>query len=131
MVGWRRLLLVLACIILLIVATNLQPRKPIVIKEHEGILIAHGQLIDPTSGCAKCHSEPIVASCTDCHPSPPTTVKSNIAFPHHDTDPGGPPDNCQSSSCHDGNANDARYVKVLEATHSYCQTCHTLTHSPP
>lgn len=104
------------------------PERPN-IKEHAGVSVAHAQPLDLTSGCAACHTAPIVADCEECH-TPSTLLEGNISFPHHDSSPGGPPDNCQSGTCHDG-GNDARYVQVLQANHDYCSQCHTMTHSSP
>jgi hypothetical protein len=122
---------VLALAIGLILAFTIPtaPEQP-KIEGHVGISVAHAQPLDPTSGCAACHTQPITVACTECHPSPPTTLNGNIAFPHHDPSAGGPPDDCQSSTCHDG-GNDARYVVVLQANHNYCSQCHTMTHSSP
>lgn len=95
-------------------------------------VLAHGSLQeDPTSGCAACHLDPIDMACTDCHATPPTIIKGNKNFPHHDINPGGPPDNCQSGNCHQGTRGDARYVVSPVANHPYCEGCHQLEHSSP
>ena len=75
-------------------------------------------------GCAKCHTQPIIAECFTCHPSPPTIINDEVLFPHHDPAPGGPNDDCSSDVCHDA-GEDIRYVTVLVAGHDYCPLCHT------
>ncbi len=123
--------LALAIGIVLSFSVPTAPEKP-KIEGHAGVTVAHAQVIDPTSGCAACHTQPITAACTDCH-TPPTMIGTNqdIYFPHHDTSPGGPPDDCHNSVCHDGVQGDARYVQIVTASHQYCGQCHSRTHSSP
>jgi len=97
------------------------------IQQHSGIPMAHAA---DESGCATCHTQPLTGSCTSCHPSPPTTLKNGVTFPHHNPATGGPPDNCASSSCHNAGS-DIRYVEEPNASHSYCDACHSsdISHS--
>ena len=90
------------------------------IEGHSMIPFAHGD----EDGCATCHSTAITGSCTSCHPNPPTTLDNGILFPHHDRASGGPLDTCADSSCHDSDS-DIRYVDTPNASHSYCNNCHS------
>lgn len=136
----RRVIVIVVVIILAFLALPIirELKEPPVIEliEHPEIDIfvgsAHAQSdLDPTTGCAACHTQPIKAGCRQCHSNPPTIVKGNIAFPHHDPAQGGPPDNCQMGPCHDGNPSDARFAKSPKATKPYCQQCHKMEHSRP
>jgi len=91
---------------------------------------SHTNPLDPTSGCADCHNEPISVVCTYCHSEPPTDI-DGISFPHHNPSSGGPPDNCHLDDCHGGKKNDARYAKTPNASHKYCHACHQRRHSTP
>lgn len=129
----RLLILSLCLLIVTVIGTfkiMFRPPTPEMpeIEGHIGIPIAHANPLDPKTGCAKCHTEPIVKDCTDCHSKPPTEIE-DISFPHHDTKPGGPLDNCKS--CHTEGKNDARYVDTPDFDHGYCTSCHQLEHSPP
>ncbi|MFW9992488.1 MAG: hypothetical protein ACFFD4_10625 [Candidatus Odinarchaeota archaeon] len=98
-----------------------------------------------TEACATCHTVAVTYdNCTDCHDGsmadPPSTmvgVSGYISFPHHDPDAFAasfPDDeefaNCSNAMCHDAES-DFRYVRMLEANHTYCDYCHDFTHSPP
>ena len=91
------------------------------LEAHTSIPFAHAQ---ENQGCAKCHSTPLSGSCTSCHPSPPTIFNNGVLFPHHDRSAGGPLDTCGDSSCHDAGS-DIRYVDTPNASHSYCNDCHS------
>lgn len=106
----------------ILTSTILTPKRSI-------ISMAHASSSDPVSGCASCHTKPIAVDCTQCHPTPPTTIDDDISFPHHDPSPGGPPDNCQAGNCHDGTSNDTRFIKSVEASMEYCGKCHHYEHS--
>jgi hypothetical protein len=88
--------------------------------EPSNLFVVHAQESGNT-GCASCHTKPIAADCSACHASPPTEI-DGVTFPHHNSDPGGPPDNCQS--CH--GEGDARYAETPNFNHDYCSTCHTM-----
>ena len=123
-------LITLCCIIFTIgLSISLQMKKTtstVTIEAHSDIPFVHAQEDD---GCAKCHSTPLTGSCTSCHPSPPTTLNNGVLFPHHDRDEGGPLDTCGDSFCHDAGS-DIRYVDTPNASHSYCNSCHSndMTH---
>ncbi len=123
------IIVALAVVSATIVAVLMFSKQPVV-QKHLGVSIVHADPLDPTSGCAECHTEPIDADCTDCHSAPPTMIDS-VSFPHHDPAPGGPPDSCQLSACHDGTQNDVRFVRELDANHSFCGSCHDMEHSEP
>ena len=122
--------LALCCIVFTIgLSISLKMKKTppaLTIDPHTSIPFAHGQTPE---GCAKCHSTPITGSCISCHPSPVTTLNNGVLFPHHDTAEGGPLDTCSNSACHDAGT-DIRYVDTPNASHSYCNACHSndMTH---
>ena len=95
------------------------PSKPVDIS----IKVAHAEVTSPVQGCAKCHQDKISVACTTCH-TKLVTIKLGRAFPHHAVPSVGPPNTCQISVCHGGDANDVRYVKVSKASDSYCAQCH-------
>ena len=117
--------LMVLCLIVITVGSSItfQHRKTstdLNIEGHSGIPFVHGE----EDGCATCHSTAITGSCTSCHPNPPTTLDNGILFPHHDRATGGPLDTCSDSSCHDSGT-DIRYVDTPNASHSYCNNCHS------
>ena len=118
-------LLVLCCVIFTIgLSISIQMKKTptaMTIDAHSSVLFAHAA---DNEGCSKCHSTPITGSCTGCHPSPPTTFNNGVLFPHHNREAGGPLDTCSDSSCHDAGS-DARYVDTPNASHNYCNDCHS------
>ena len=118
-------LLALCCIVFTIgLSVSLEMKKTpkaITIESHSSIPFAHAQ---DNEGCATCHSTPITGGCASCHADPPTTLDNGILFPHHDRDEGGPLDTCSDSSCHDAGS-DIRFVDTPNASHSYCNICHS------
>lgn len=104
-----------------------KPSDIIEIENHRDNLISHGGTSIEV-GCADCHYQPIDGECTDCH-SPDHWLgdDNSIYFAHHDLAYSGFMD-CWSSSCHDPEPNDVRYVKVdlVEGDdwHGYCDGCH-------
>lgn len=92
-----------------------------------GVQLAHAA--GDRVGCAQCHSEPVAfKNCTDCHSAPKTYVTDQkIYLVHHD--PKEAPDEVTCQSCHQAVQNDARYVKVPEASHTFCGSCHSPTHT--
>lgn len=119
----------MAAIVLVAVAVFVvQLTRPPLLHPEIGIQVAHAQIGDPGKGCSKCHNTPIVATCSTCHTSPPTQIRG-IAFPHHDPAPGPAIKDCTFALCHGSAGNDARFVKVLKASMSFCGQCHKITHS--
>ncbi len=108
------------------------PNGPIIIEieEHSDILITHGSELYPL-GCAECHFEPVYGECTDCHiPDYWVGVNNATYNAHHDLSYTGFID-CWSSSCHNPDPNDVRYVDTdlvdgdtMEAWHTFCDDCH-------
>jgi len=123
-------LLALCCIVFALgLSVSIHMKKnptTITIEAHSSIPLVHA--VDD-EGCAKCHSTALTGSCTSCHPSPPTTLNNGVLFPHHDRAAGGPLDTCSDSSCHDAGS-DIRFVDTPNASHSYCNECHSndMTH---
>ena len=113
------------------------PTQPTII-EIEGHLdtpISHGGDEWPL-GCAECHYQPIDDECTDCHiPDYWIGDDDSTYFAHHDLAYSGFMD-CWSSSCHNPNANDVRYVNTTLVKdgdwHEFCDNCHAdSTHDWP
>jgi hypothetical protein len=109
------------------ISVNLKEKPSgVIIESHSTIPFVHGA---EDEGCVKCHTQPIVANCLDCHDgsfedSPPQTLDDDVDFPHHDPAPGGPPDNCGVAACHDAGS-DGRFVSEPNADHNYCDSCHS------
>ncbi len=123
---YRLLALIVVAVVLAAVASGYWVTKPDTLLHPEmGFTEAHAVLA-AGSGCADCHVDPIPYSgCSDCHPSPSRYITElNIYFEHH-VESGG----CKD--CHAGAANDARFVTVPTADHSFCNTCHDSGHSTP
>ena len=118
-------LLALCCIVFTLgLSISIQMKKTptaITIDPHSSIPFAHAA---DGEGCSKCHSTPITGSCTSCHSSPTTTLNNGVLFPHHDRASGGPLDTCSYSSCHDAGS-DNRFVETPNASHNYCNKCHS------
>ena len=111
---------------LVVIRINQAPLKHVDV----GVQVAHAETIGPYQGCAKCHQERITVPCTNCHSSPPVNLKGGLSFPHHRVTGGSAaPNACQWAPCHAGDVNDVRYVKKLDANHTYCQQCHAVTHT--
>jgi hypothetical protein len=128
----KRLGLVALCFLVVALGLGIsvrvkKPPRVLTIEAHSSIPLVHAE---DESGCATCHTLPLSGSCTSCHPSPPTLLDSGVSFPHHDRDEGGPPDTCSDESCHDAGS-DIRYVDTPNASHSFCNDCHSgdMSHS--
>ena len=119
----KKLLLTLCCIVFtlgLSITIQLKETPTILsIDPHSSIPFAHAA---DGEGCSKCHSTPITGSCTSCHSSPPTTLDNGILFPHHGSD--STIKTCETKACHNAGT-DARYVDSPNASHSYCNKCHS------
>ena len=127
----KNIILLALCFVIFTIglSISIQMKKTsttLTIDAHSSITFVHAQDND---GCVKCHSTPLTGSCTSCHPSPPTTLNNGVLFPHHDRAIGGPLDTCNDGSCHDAGY-DIRYVETPNASHSYCNNCHSndMTH---
>jgi len=111
------------------VQTIIIPEEPTIIeiKEHFENPISHGGDEWPLE-CAECHTQPIDGECIDCHIPDYWLGEDNATyFAHHDLAYSGFMD-CWSSSCHDPEPNDVRYVKtdLVEDGdwHKFCDECH-------
>ncbi len=113
--------------------TKPTPITIIEIEGHRDTPIHHGGW---PLGCADCHYQPIDGECTDCHiPDYWLGDDNSIYFAHHDLAYSGFMD-CWSSSCHDPDPNDVRYVDtdLVEGNnwHEFCDNCHAdRTHGWP
>lgn len=85
---------------------------------------------DPLQSCNVCHNGAVTCNdCTKCH-TPDVIYESGLYQAHHDLGSQAviPPaatvlGSCVVTACH--NANDARYITILQPSHFYCRTCHT------
>ena len=111
------------------------PTRPTIIEieEHLDTPITHGGW---PLGCADCHYQPIDAECTDCHtPDYWLGDDDSTYMAHHDLAYPGFID-CYSSSCHDPDPNDVRYVNTTlvedDDWMGFCKNCHDeMTHNWP
>lgn len=112
-----------------------RPSIEIIEESHGNTLITHGEE-DLSLGCAECHFQPIYGECVDCHiPDYWLGDDDSTYFAHHDLSYSGFMD-CWSSSCHNPDPNDVRYVKVdlVEGDDwmEFCEDCHeVMTHHWP
>jgi len=111
-------------------SNGITPQPPIEIEEHLDVPITHGDDLWPYS-CSKCHYEPVMGECTDCHIPDYWIGENNSTYhAHHDLSYTGFMD-CWSADCHDPDPNDVRFVKTdlvegddEDAWHEFCDTCH-------
>ena len=107
--------------------------EKIEVGHNSNIKITHGAW---PLGCADCHTQPIVGECIDCHvPDYWVGDDDSTYFAHHDLGYSGFMD-CWSSSCHDPDPNDVRYVDtdLIEDDDwmAFCDNCHDImTHYWP
>lgn len=117
-----------------ITVISTRPTIQIIEEGHGDTPITHGEEVS-LLGCTECHFEPIFGECVDCHiPDVWLGDDDSTYFAHHDLAYTGFMD-CWSSSCHDPDPNDVRYIKVDLIIDDdwmlYCEDCHNFTHQWP